>query len=442
MFDTLSASLQNVFKNLRGYGKLSESNVKEALREVRLALLEADVNYEVARDFIKAVREKCMGEDVLNSITPGQQVIKRVHDEMVNLLGGTHHSFDLSAQPAKIMMLGLHGAGKTTTTGKLALKWKKDGKKVMLAACDIRRPAAVDQLNVLAKQIDVSIVTPNPGETVPQIGKRACQQALREGADILIFDTGGRFQIDDELVGELKELRKEINPKNVVLVIDSAMGQESVDVAKTFHEAVGLTGLILTKLDGDARGGAALSVQSISKCPILLTGTGEQMKDLEEFYPDRMASRILGMGDVISLVEKAQEHVDLKDVERMEERLRKDTLNLDDFLQQMRQIQKMGSLENILGMLPLGGAKAKIKESLAASDPDKEMKKTEAIILSMTPLERRKPGLINANRKKRIARGSGTQVSDINDLLRNFNQAKKMTKKLKKMQKGLRRFGK
>ncbi|MDD2237114.1 MAG: signal recognition particle protein [Kiritimatiellae bacterium] len=443
MFDTLSESLQKVFKNLRGYGKLTESNVKDALREVRLALLEADVNYQVAKDFINRVRENCLGEEVLNSITPGQQVIKRVQDEMVHLLGDTRRSFDLSAHPAKILMLGLHGAGKTTTSGKLALKWKNEGKNVMLVACDIRRPAAVEQLRLLAAQVGVAIVTPNPGETVPQIGARAYAEALKQGVQILLFDTGGRFQLDEELVQELKDLRREVNPHNVVLVLDAAMGQQSVEVASTFHQTLNLTGLILTKLDGDARGGAALSVQSVTGCPVLLTGTGEKLEDLEDFYPERMASRILGMGDVVGLVEKAQQTFALEDMQRMEERMQKNKFDLDDFLEQLRQLKKMGPLENILEMLPLGGqVPAKVKDGLAAGFTEKEMKKTEAIILSMTSRERRRPEMIAASRKRRIARGSGTQVQEVNELLRNFTRARKMSKMFKKMQKGLRRHGK
>jgi len=442
MFDSLSKTLQDVFKNLRGYGKLSEKNVKDALREVRLALLEADVNYKVVKDFVNVVREKCLGEDVLNSITPGQQVVKRVHDEMVNLLGSTHHTIDRSAHPTKIMLLGLHGAGKTTTTAKLALKWKNEGKKVMLVACDIRRPAAVDQLRILAKQVDVPVVTPNEGEAVPQIGERALKEALKAGVDLLLFDTGGRFQMDDDLVQELKDLRAKINPGNVILVVDSAMGQESVEVADTFNKAVGLTGLILTKLDGDARGGAALSVQSVTGCPILFTGVGEKIEDIEAFYPDRMASRILGMGDVVSLVEKAQDAFAEADMERMETRLMKNRLDLDDFLMQMRQLKKMGPLENLLGMLPgAGQIPEKAKAGLAAGMSEKKMSQIEAIILSMTTRERKKPELLNASRKRRIARGSGTQVQDINELLRNFTRARKMAKKMKKMQKGLLHMG-
>ena len=442
MFDSLSQSLQKVFKNLRGYGKLSEKNVKDALREVRLALLEADVNFEVARDFIKSVRENCMGEDVLDSVTPGQQVIKRVHDQLVELLGSTHKDFDLSAHPAQIMMLGLHGAGKTTTSGKLALYWKKSGKRVMLVACDIRRPAAVDQLRILSEQVGVPVVTPEPGESVPDIAKRAKERAIQDDIQIVIYDTGGRFQIDEELVQELKDLRNAIDPKNVVLVLDSAMGQESVHVAEAFNKEVGLTGLVLTKLDGDARGGAALSVQAVTGCPVILTGTGEQLADLEPFYPDRMASRILGMGDIISLVEKAQDIVDTDEMARMEERMMKNTFNLEDFLAQLQQLKKMGPIENLLEMLPMdANVPAAVRQNMAALSGD-EMKKTEAIIHSMTMMERQRPDIINGSRRKRIARGSGTDIRDVNDILKRFQQAKKMAKQMKKAQKRLLRFAK
>ncbi|NCC52030.1 MAG: signal recognition particle protein [Spartobacteria bacterium] len=442
MFDSLSQSLQKVFKNLRGYGKLSEKNVKDALREVRLALLEADVNFEVARDFIAKVRETCLGEEVLESVTPGQQVIKRVHDQMVELLGGAHKDFNLSDQPAQVMMLGLHGAGKTTTTGKLALYWKKAGRKVMLVACDIRRPAAVEQLRILAGQVDVPIVTPEPGERVPDLGRRAMRQAVKENIQVVIYDTGGRFQIDEELVQELKDLRDAVHPKNVVLVLDAAMGQESVHVAQSFNESLGLTGLILTKLDGDARGGAALSVQAVTGCPVILTGAGEKMSDLEAFHPERMASRILGMGDVVSLVEKAQEVVDAGEMARMEERLMKNTFNLEDFLAQLQQLKKMGPIENLLEMLPMdANVPAHVRQNMAALSGD-EMKKAEAIIHSMTAKERQRPDIINGSRRKRVAAGSGTDIRDVNDILKRFNQAKKMAKQMKKAQKRLLRFAK
>ena len=442
MFDRLSNRLQSAFRNLRGYGTISEKNVQDALREVRMALLEADVHYATAKDFIERVKAKSLGADVLNSVTPGQQIVKAVHDELVDLLGGAQRDFNLSAIPSEVMLLGLHGSGKTTTCGKLARQWKQKGKKVLLVGCDIRRPAAVDQLDVLAKQAGAGIVKPEPGETLPALGRRAFKFARENYYDVVLYDTGGRFQIDDELVEELKALRAAIEPQNVVLVLDAAIGQESVNVAKTFHDALGLTGLILTKLDGDARGGAALSVVSVAGCPILRIGTGERAEDLEPFHPDRMASRILGMGDVVSLVEKVQETLDVGEAERMQEKLKgKQGLDLEDFLSQMRQLKKMGSLGKILEMIPGAGAIAGDVRSKIESDSGQQMKKSEALILSMTPRERRHPDIINSSRRKRIALGSGLQVSDLNELLRNFRQAQEMAKKMKQMQKRLPRGG-
>ena len=441
MFDRLSNSLQKVFRNLRGYGKLSEANIQDALREVRMALLEADVNFQVVKDFTQRVREKCVGLEVVESVTPGQQLIKFVYDELVALLGGQARDFNLSSRPASILMIGLHGSGKTTTTGKLARRWKKAGRNVLLAACDIRRPAAVDQLRILAGQAGVGIVVPTPGETVPAVGARALQHAQANGFDLVIFDTGGRFQIDAELVQELKELRDAVQPQNVILVLDAAIGQESVNVAQTFQKEVGLTGLILTKLDGDARGGAALSVQAVTGCPVLLVGTGEKQEDLESFHPDRMASRILGMGDVVSLVEKAQEAMAGEDTEDLQAQMMKSDLNLEDFLVQLRYMKKLGPLDNLLKMLP-GQARIPdhLKDNFAATSA-RDMKRTEAIIYSMTPKERRRPEVINASRKKRIAGGSGTEVRDVNELLRRFDDARKMAKRMKDMQKKLLRFG-
>ena len=442
MFDRLSTRLQSAFRNLRGYGKISEKNVQDALREVRMALLEADVHYATAKDFIERVKAKSLGAEVLESVTPGQQIIKAIHDELVALLGGQQKDFNLSAIPAEVMLLGLHGSGKTTTSGKLARLWKQKGKKVLLVACDIRRPAAVDQLEVLARQSGAGIVKPEPGEAVADLGRRAFKHARENYYDIVLYDTGGRFQIDADLVEELKALRAATEPQNVVLVLDAAIGQESVHVAQTFHEAVGLTGLILTKLDGDARGGAALSVVSVTGCPILRIGTGERPEDLEPFHPDRMASRILGMGDVVSLVEKVQETLDVDEAERMQEKLKsKQGLDLNDFLSQMRQLKKMGSMGKLLEMIPGAGAMAGDMRQRIESDSGQQMKKTEALILSMTPRERRHPDLIDARRRKRIAAGSGLQVSDVNELLRNFRQAQQMAKRMKQMQKRLPRGG-
>ena len=442
MFDRLSSRLQSVFRQLRGTGTLSEKNIQDALREVRMALLEADVHYATAKAFIERVKAKSLGAEVLASVTPGQQIVKAIHDELVALLGGVQRDFDLSALPSEILLLGLHGSGKTTTAGKLARLWRQKGKKVLLAACDIRRPAAVEQLEVLAKQTGAGIIKPEPGETVPDLGRRAFRHARENYYDIVLYDTGGRFQMDADLVEELKALRAATAPKNVVLVLDAAIGQESVHVAQAFHEAVGLTGLILTKLDGDARGGAALSVVSVTGCPVLRVGTGERPEDLEPFHPDRMASRILGMGDVVSLVERVQETLDVEEAGRLQDKLRgRQDLDLNDFLSQMRQIKKMGSMGKLLDMIPGAGALAGDVRSRIENDSGGQMKKSEAIVLSMTPRERRHPDLIDASRRKRIARGSGLQVSDVNELLRSFRQAQQMAKKMKQMQKRLPRGG-
>lgn len=440
MFDSLSSSLESVFKKLRGYGRLTEANVRDAMREVRMALLEADVNYEVARDFVARVSAQCVGEEVLHSITPGQQVVKRVHDELVTLLGGAkNRRLELNPLPAPVMLVGLHGSGKTTTAAKLASLWKKDGKNVLLVGADIRRPAAVDQLGVLARQVGVDMLAPEKGETVPALGRRALDQAELTGRDVVLFDTGGRFQIDEELVQELKDLRETVKCRNTVLVVDAAIGQESVHVADVFHKALELRGLILTKLDGDARGGAALSIQSVTGCPILYTGVGERIGELEPFYPERMASRILGMGDIISLVEKAQESVDLSQVADMEKKFRKNRLDLEDFLAQLAQLRKMGSMENLIEMLPMGGqVKAKLREAGKGQDFAKSARRSEAIIQSMTVRERRRPELLNASRKRRIAAGSGTQVQDVNELLKQFESARQMAKRMGGLQKRLR----
>ncbi|OQA25568.1 MAG: Signal recognition particle protein [Verrucomicrobia bacterium ADurb.Bin345] len=439
MFDRLSSSLQKIFSRLRGHGRLTERNVQDALREVRLALLEADVNFEVVRDFTARVKEKSLGKDVLESISPGQQMIKHVHDEMAALLGGARRDFDWSVRPSHVLLLGLHGAGKTTTASKLAARWKAEGRRILLAAGDLRRPAAVDQLRILAEAAGVEAVTPRPGEDLGGLARRVQQQAARDKADAVIFDTGGRFQLDSELVQELKDLRDLLQPRNVVLVLDAAIGQESVHVAQTFQKEVGLTGLILTKLDGDARGGAALSVQAVTGCPILLVGTGERPADLEPFHPDRMASRILGMGDVVTLVEKAQQAFDEQEMERMQESLVEGSFDLGDFLGQLQQVKKMGPLENLLEMMPGMGALPAGAKGRMEGFSDRDLKRTEAIIRSMTPEERRNPALMNASRKRRVAAGSGTQVHEINDLLRNFERAKDMSRRMKQMQKRLLR---
>jgi signal recognition particle subunit SRP54 len=441
VFDKLSASLQKVFKNLRGYGKLTERNVQDALREVRMALLEADVNFQVAREFVARVQAKCLGTEVLDSVTPGQQVIKHVHDELVELLGGGTREFDLSGRrPAKVLLLGLNGAGKTTTAGKLARLWKKQGKRVVLVACDLKRPAAVEQLKILAGQVGVEFIGPRAGEGLHEFGRRALREAESVEWDVAIFDSAGRLQVDAELVQELKELKEILEPRNAVLVLDAAIGQEAVSVAETFHREIGLTGLILTKLDGDARGGAALSVQQVAKCPILMTGVGERLEDLEPFHPDRLASRILGMGDIVSLVEKAQEAVDVDMLAQAEATLRKKAMTLEDFLAQMQQMKKLGSMSSLFEMLPgVGQIPAEMREQ-ALADSEQELKKAEAIIRSMTVRERRHPEVLDASRKRRIARGSGTDVPAINTLLNNFRKSQQMMQKMGKMQKQMLRM--
>lgn len=440
MFDSLSSALQKTFKNLRGHGRLSEQNVKDALREVRMVLLEADVNFKVAKAFVANVREKCMGEEVLDSVTPGQQIIARVKEEMETLLGGAHKDFNLNAKPASVMMIGLHGSGKTTTTGKLAKRWVSEGKKVLLVACDIKRPAAVEQLRTLAAQVGADILAPEPGEAVPQVGVRGRRRAEQVLYDRVIYDTGGRFQIDDELVAELKELHEAVAPMNTVLVLDAAIGQESVNIAETFRDALGdLTGLVLTKMDGDARGGAALSVHSVTGCPILMTGAGEGMDDLHPFYPDRMASRILGMGDVVSLVEKAQDAFDEEEALKMQEAMSKKSLNLQDFHDQMQMMKKLGPMEKLIELLP-GAADMPDHVKAQMGGAGDKMKRQEAIIRSMTMAERKNPKLINFSRRKRISAGSGTSVSEVNQLLKSFEQARKMSKRMKKMGKRLPRM--
>jgi signal recognition particle subunit SRP54 len=443
MFETLSSALQKTFKNLRGYGKLTEKNVKDALREVRLALLEADVNFKVARDFIRNVQEACLGEEVLNSVTPGQQVVKRVNEALSELLGGAHKDFNLSGHPVSVMLMGLHGSGKTTTAGKLAYRWKKKGRRVLLVACDIRRPAAVEQLFILAGQAGCDMIRPMPDETVPRLGRRAAAAAKDGTYDVVIYDTGGRFQIDDELVQELKEFEVETRPDNKVLVLDAAIGQESVNVAEAFRDAVGLTGMILTKLDGDARGGAALSVHAVTGCPILMTGIGEKMDDLQPFYPDRMASRILGMGDVVSFVEKAQEAVDQAEALKMQEKLARNQFDLEDFLSQIQQMKKMGPISNLFDALPGNAMKLDARQREAVANASElEMKKFESIIQSMTPWERRNPKSIDRSRRLRIAAGCGRKLADVNQLLKRFEQMGKMGQQFKKMEKRLRHLKK
>ena len=424
MFESLTDKLSQALRNLRGVGKLSEENMADALKEVRTALLGADVHFKVAREFVERVQAKCVGEQVLSGVTPGQQIIKIIHDELVTLLGEGTTTLS-GARPLKIMMVGLHGSGKTTSTVKLARLLKKRGYQPFVVACDIYRPAAIDQLEILAKQEEIGFYCDRKSRDVPAIGTAALNAAKEANADCIIFDTAGRLQIDVELIEEVKRLAARVGPDEILLVADGALGQEAVNVAKAFHEALKLTGLILTKLDGDARGGAALSIKAITGVPIKFIGTGEKPADFDTFHPDRLASRILGMGDVVSLVERAQETIDQKEAEKMAEKLRKADFTLEDFLAQMQQIKKLGSMESILGMMPgMNGVKLD-------GDAEKSMARTEAIIYSMTLQERRKPEILNGNRRLRIANGAGVKVVEVNQLLKQFQQMQKMMKMFK-----------
>jgi signal recognition particle subunit SRP54 len=424
MFESLTEKLTGALRNLRGVGQLSEANMADALKEVRAALLAADVHFKVAREFVERVQQQCNGQEVLRSVTPGQQVVKIIHDELVKLLG--EGTTELAVKrPLKILMVGLHGSGKTTSTAKLGKLLKKRGSRPFLVACDVYRPAAIDQLEILAKQEELSFYSDRESKDVPAIGAKGLDLALQQNADVILFDTAGRLQIDEDLIAEVKRLHAKVQPDEVLLVADGALGQEAVNVAKAFHEALGLTGLILTKLDGDARGGAALSIKSVTGVPIKFIGTGEKTADFEIFYPDRLASRILGMGDVVSLVEKAQENIDQKEAERMAEKMRKADFNLEDFLAQMQQVKKMGSMQSIMGMMP-GMSGVQLPD-----DSEKQMARTEAIIQSMTIQERRKPGILNGNRRIRIAKGAGVKVLEVNQLIKQFEQMQKLMKMMK-----------
>ncbi|MGO9245906.1 MAG: signal recognition particle protein [Verrucomicrobiia bacterium] len=445
MFDSLSEKLQAVFKNLRGYGKLTEKNVADALREVRVALLEADVNYKVAKDFIERTKQRALGQEVLTSVTPGQQIIKIVHDELVALMGGNAPAFaEASARQfpsgrdlpqGNWMMVGLHGCGKTTTCGKLAKLLAKQGRKPLLVACDVHRPAAIDQLETLGKQVQIPVFSVRGETDVVKIAKQAMSFAQSQDRNTVIFDTAGRLHIDQELVQELVRMKEVLAPQEILLVADSATGQEAVNIAEHFDRALTITGIVLTKLDGDARGGAALSMRAVTGKPIKFAGVGEKLDDLEPFYAERMAGRILGMGDVVSLVEKAQETFDAEKADEMQAKIADQSLNLEDFLAQLQQLKKLGPLENLLGMLP---GMSKMPD---LSVGESQLKRLEAIIQSMTPMERRRPEILNAGRRTRIARGSGTNVAEINDLLKQFNAMKKMMKEMGKMQKAMGRKG-
>lgn len=425
MFASLTDKLSSAIRNLRGIGKLTEENMADALKEVRTALLSADVHFKVTREFIDRVQTACIGQEVLKGIAPGQQIVKIINDELVRLLG--EGTTELStARPLKVLMVGLHGSGKTTSTAKLGKLLKKRGYRPFVIGCDVYRPAAIDQLEILAKQEELGFYSDRVSRDVPNIGAAGLEAARAAGADLILFDTAGRLQIDADLIEEVKKLRARVQPDEILLVADGALGQEAVNVAKAFHEALQLTGLILTKLDGDARGGAALSIKSITGVPIKFVGTGEKTSEFEIFHPDRLASRILGMGDIVSLVEKAAEVIDEKEAEKMAEKMRKADFTLEDFLAQMQQIKKLGSIGGLMGMMP-GMGEMKIDEDAA----EHGMKKTEAIILSMTHQERRKPDVLNGSRRLRIANGAGVKVVDVNQLLKQFQQMQQMMKMMK-----------
>jgi signal recognition particle subunit SRP54 len=436
MFEDLTLKFETILRKLRGRGRLSETNVKDALKEVRLALLEADVNYKVVKDFISQVQEKAVGQEVLHSISPAQQLIKIVNDELTALLGNQRAEIRFSAQPPTIFVLvGLQGSGKTTACGKLARYYRKKGRFPLLVAADVYRPAAREQLEILAKSLDVPFFTSQDDPV--KICRSAVEHARKEGKDLVIIDTAGRLHIDQPLMQELSDIKKAVSPHEIILVADAMTGQDAVNIAQTFEEKIGLDGIFLTKMDGDARGGAALSVRAITGKPIKFVGVGEKLDQLEMFYPDRMASRILGMGDVVSLVEKAQQSVDLAEAQKLEEKLQKEDFTLDDFYHQLQQLKKMGPLESILEMIPGMGGKA--LKGLKVDQ--KAMLRVESIINSMTKDERRKPHLVDGSRRRRIAQGSGTSVQDVNQLLKQFFMMQKMIKKaakmdLKKLEKG------
>jgi signal recognition particle subunit SRP54 len=439
MFDSLSTKLQNAFRNLRGLGKISESNISESLREVRLALLDADVNFKVARDFIERVKTKSLGQEVIQSVQPGQQIIKIIHDELVELLGSENAALSLKSAPSCLMMVGLHGSGKTTSSGKLARLLQKQGRQPLLVAADVYRPAAMDQLEKLGQQLELPVFVQRGETDVLRIARLALDFARAEHRNVLIFDTAGRLQIDEPLVQELVQLRDLIRPDEILLVLDAATGQEAVNVATHFDQALNITGSILTKLDGDARGGAALSLKTVTNKPIKFAGMGEKLDEFEPFHPERMASRILGMGDVVSLVERAAEAVDEEEARRMEEKMRKGQFTLEDFLEQLRQMKKLGSLESIVGMLP-GGAQM-LQQQGDLNKQEKEFRRMEGIICAMTPQERRTPQILNAKRRIRIAKGSGVPVSEVNNLMNKFSQMQQMMKKLGKFQRMMAKMG-
>ena len=438
-FESLSDKLQNVFKNLRGKGRLSEADVKASLKEVKMALLEADVSFKVVKQFIKAVEERAIGADVMNSLTPGQQVIKIVHEELIRLMGSETTELKLNSSGITVlMMMGLQGAGKTTTAAKLAGKLKAKGKRPLLAACDVYRPAAIKQLQVNGEKQGVEVFTMGENQKPVNIARGAYEHARKNGFNVVILDTAGRLHIDEDMMKELQEIRENVPIDQTLLTVDAMTGQDAVNVATAFEEKIGIDGVILTKLDGDTRGGAALSIKAVTGKPILFVGMGEKLSDLEQFYPDRMASRILGMGDVLTLIEKAQENVDEEKAKAMTQKLKKAQFGFDDYLESMNQMKKMGGLSSVLAMLPGRGSQMKgIEDAI----DEKKMARTEAIILSMTPKERSNPEILNPSRKHRIAKGAGVDIAEVNRLVKQFEQMRKMMKQMPGMMGG-GKFGK
>ncbi len=439
MFENLSSKLDAIFKKLRGHGKLTEQNIQEALKEVRIALLEADVNFKVVKDFIQQIQERAIGQEVMESLTPAQQLVKIVKEEMTSLMGDGEQKINLSGSPPiPIMLVGLHGCGKTTTAAKLAKYFQEKKKRPFLVPADVYRPAAIDQLQKLGAELKVDFYKPEPSQTPLEICIKAKEVALKGGFDLMLIDTAGRLHIDEALMLELREIKDQVKPREVLLVADAMTGQDAVNIAKNFNERLGVDGIILTKMDGDARGGAALSIKSVTQKPIKFIGVGEKLDALEVFHPDRMVSRILGMGDVLTLIEKAEAAFDEKKAKELERKIRKDSFNLEDFRDQIHQIKKMGSLESILGMIP--GLSKKMRGLGGINFDEKELVKVEAIINSMTPRERANYQMINGSRRMRIARGSGTSIQDVNRLLKQFAQVRKMMKQFSKLgEKGLGR---
>ena len=447
-FDSLTEKLQNVFKNLRSKGRLTEEDVKAALREVKMALLEADVNFKVVKNFVKSVQERAVGQDVMSGLNPGQMVIKIVNDELVNLMGSetTEIKFQPGSQKTVIMMMGLQGAGKTTTTAKLAGKFKLKGKKPLLVACDVYRPAAIKQLQINGEKQGVEVFSMGDNQKPANIAKAALEHAEKNGNNVIILDTAGRLHIDEEMMEELQEIKNTVEVHQSILVVDAMTGQDAVNVAENFNEKIGIDGVIVTKLDGDTRGGAALSIKAVTGCPILYVGMGEKLSDLEQFYPDRMASRILGMGDVLSLIEKAGEEIDEEQARKMTEKLKKSQFDFEDYLESMKQMRKMGGLGSIMNMLPgLGGmgglGKGKMPD-IDADDAEQKMARVEAIIYSMTIKERQNPDIITPQRKRRIAAGAGVDISEVNKMMKQFEQMRKMMKSFPGMMGGKGKKGK